>query len=373
MRGSRDTAGRDRIRRKRVVVPGLAALEDRVVLSAAVAEVEIHYLRAIDHLNGMLQKHVSQVSTTLTRQASGLESQLETALGRSSALMSRGSAADVQKASTEIATATARAQARVDQLVARVQKQDTAFTASFDRQLAGVTGKYGKLSATLRSANPYFQGEFDNALNAINGLLQSEAQGTQGTVQSATSMVSAAVVQSRTAATPAVSVADVARTELATASQAQLASDRAAIANFENEYQSSFNPLRDELAAIASAELPPIELGSHGTVTGPDHGHGTRPGTINGTGTGTVTFTGEVGAEGTTGTGTGDETGVGGTGGTGTGTGTTTITGGGTNTTGVGSTVTAGNGANGNGVGSTTGTTGTTTSATGTSNTNGSP
>jgi hypothetical protein len=346
-------------KRKRTSAIAVESLEDRVVLSAAVAEVEIQYLRAINHLDGILQGHVNRVTSTLTRQVSRLDAQYEATLSRTASRMNSGSVAEVQKARVDLS----RASARVDQLVVKVDQQDNVFTASFDRQFAGVTGRYGRLNATIRSANPYFQATFQGALNSINGTVAAEAQGAQAAVQGTTSLVDAAIAQAGTAGTPAVSVADVASSQLAVDSQAQVSAARASLAQFRNLFYSIFTPLRAEMAAIASAQLPPIRLAGGGIGTG--HSHGSSNQGSSGTGTGTVTFTGLPGAEGTTGTGNGDEDGVGGTGSTGAGSGTTTIDGTSTDTTGVGATITASNGGNGNnGVGASTGTAGTTTTGT---------
>jgi hypothetical protein len=53
----------------------------------------------------------------------------------------------------------------------------------------------------------------------------------------------------------------VAAGQVADTAESQLASERAAVARFWERYYSSFNPLRAERAAIASAQLPPVHLG----------------------------------------------------------------------------------------------------------------
>ncbi len=219
----------------------------------------------------------------------------------------------------------------------------------------------------LRSANPYFQKFFQQALTVAGDTLNSEAKAAQANVQDTTALVAGVTPEASTSGvSPAAAVIQAASAHIASARQVQQSTDQAALDRYQGEYYVSFNPLRAALAAVASSELPPVHLGG-GRVTGPQGNSGQNSG-INGTGTGTVTFTGVVGAEGTTGTGNGLASGVAGTGGSGNspGTGTTTITGDGTSTTGTGTTVTAGNGANGNGVGSTTGASGTGTSGTGT-------
>ncbi len=361
MFGMRHPKRRDEKRQRESAIV-VESLEDRVVLSAAVAEVEIQYLRAINHVNGLLQGHVNRVTSTLTRQVSRLDAQYEATLSRTASRMESGSVVQVQKARVDLSRATARVDAKVDQLLVKVDQQDNAFTASFDRKLAGVTGRYGRLNATVRSANPYFQSTFRGALNTINGAVAAAAQGAQAAVQDTTGLVDAAIAQAGTDGTPAVSAADVASGQLAVVSQSQVAAVQASIAQFRNQFYSTFTPYRAEMAALASAQLPPISLAGAGHGTGLDHAHGSSNKSNNGTGTGTVTFTGLPGAEGTTGSGTGDEDGVGGTGSTGAGAGTTSIDGTSTNTTGVGATITAGIvGNSNNGVGATTGTAGTTT------------
>ena len=73
--------------RRRKPVPSLAveSLENRVVLSAGAAYVEIQYLRAITHLNTLLQGRVNRIQSTLTRRVARVEAQYEGALGRSAA------------------------------------------------------------------------------------------------------------------------------------------------------------------------------------------------------------------------------------------------------------------------------------------------
>ena len=251
------------------------------MLSAAVAQVEIQYLRAINHLNSVLQGHVNQVNATLTRQVARLDCAV-----RGHARPARppgsnsGSVADVQKAQAELSRATAQVDAKVDQ--ARRQgriRQDSAFTASFDRQLASVTGRYGKLNATVKSANPYFQATFQNALNAIDGTIAAEAQGAQAAVQGTTSLVDAAIPQAATTGGPG---REPGRGRRQSTGQRQPgpASGRPGgprQASGASIY-STFTPLRAEMAAIASAQLPPVSLAGAGHGTGlMGHGSGTNP------------------------------------------------------------------------------------------------
>ena len=72
---------------------------------------------------------------------------------RSAARLNSGRVADVEKAQAEVATTT-QVDAKVDRLVAKLDQEDNGFTAGFNRQSASVTGQYGKLNATIRSANP---------------------------------------------------------------------------------------------------------------------------------------------------------------------------------------------------------------------------
>src|SRR5262249_51055254 len=147
--------------------------------------------------------------------------------------------------------------------------------------------------------------------------IPAEVQAAQGAVQSAAGPVQSAVAQAQAAgaSAQAQAKAEDAAGRLADTSSSPLAGDKAAVAQFWERYYSSFNPLRAEMAAIASMQLPPVHLGRHGVVTGPLG----RSGGINGIGTGTVLLPGFPG---------GVVSGVGGT--TGTSTGTTTSTGTGT-------------------------------------------
>lgn len=352
---------RDQKRRRPAATIAMEALEDRVVLSAAVASVEINYLRAITQLNNQLQKRANQVQTMMTRRVARADAQYEAALSRSAVRLGSDSPAMVQRAQAQVAKASARADAKINQVAATVNRQLSSFTAQFNRRLAAVTNRFGAQNRTIQGANPYFTATFKNALSAVDTGIPAEVQAAQGAVQAAAGPVQSAVAQAQTsgASAQAQAKAEAAAGQLADTSGSQLADEKAAVAQFWERYYSSFNPLRAEMAAIASMQLPPVHLG-RGTVTGPK-GQGGQSIGVNGTGTGTVTFTGLPGGDATSGSGFGIASGVGGTAGTGTGNGTTTITGNGTGTTGVGSTVTAGNGANGNGIGSTTGTAGTST------------
>lgn len=350
---------RDQKRRRPAAPIAVESLEDRVVLSAAVASVEIYYLRAITQLNNQLQKRANQIQTMMTRRVARADAQYEAALSRSAARLGSHSPVQVQRAQAQVAHASGMADAKINQVAATVHRQLGSFTAQFNRRLAAVTKRFGAQNRTIRGANPYFTASFKNALTAVDAGIPAEVQAAQGAVQATAGPVQSSVAQAQAPGATAQAQAEAAAGQLADTSGSQLAGEKAAVAQFWERYYNSFNPLRAEMAAIASMQLPPVHLGG-GTVTGPQ-GQGGQAGGINGTGTGTVTFTGLPGGDATSGTGFGIASGVGGTAGTGhgIGSGTTTITGGGTNTTGVGSTVTAGNGANGNGLGSTTGAAGT--------------
>ncbi len=356
----------DRKRRRRVQVLSVNALEDRVVPSAGAALAEIQYLRAINRLSSELLARVDHADARVTSQAVRIDAQYQAALSHSAARISAGPAQAV-RAQAEVARASARARVQVNRLTAAVAGQVNAVTAKFEHRVSNLNARFGHSSAMVRSANPYFQTFFNEALAVAGNMLNSEAHSTQAGVQATAVVVAGGTPQAATlsGARPA-AVAQAASAHLADARQAQRAADRAAFDRFRGEYYVSFNPLRDAVAAVASSELPPVHLGG-GRVTGPKGQSGLRPG-VNLTGSGTVTFTGEVGADSTSGSGLGLASGVGGSAGVGNapGTGTTTITGSGTGTTGTGATVTAGNGANGNGIGATTGAAGTSTGVTGT-------
>jgi hypothetical protein len=356
---------RDQKRRRLAAPMAMESLEDRVVPSAAVAAVEIQYLRAMTQLNSLLQRRANQIQATMTRRVARADAQYVAALNRSASRLGGGSPAQAQQAQAQVARASAAADAKINQVAATVHRQLGAFTGQFNRKLAAVTNRFGALNRTIQGANPYFTATFKNALSAVDTGIPAEVQAAQDAVQAASAPVQSAVAQAQSAGGPAQAQAnaEAAAGRLAETSDAQLAGEKAAVAQFWERYYSSFNPLRAEMAAIASMQLPPVRLGG-GSVTGPQ-GQGGRSGgnnTVNGTGTGTVTFTGIPGGDATSGTGFGSASGVSGTAGTGNnaGTGTTTITGNGPGTTGVGSTVTSGDGANGTGIGSTTGVTGTT-------------
>jgi cytochrome c556 len=354
---------------RRAATIALESLEDRVVLTAGAASVEIQYLRAINHVNSLLQRRVGQIQGMLIRGVARADQQYAGTLARAAARLGVGPA-QARTARVEVARATATAENKTDRVVGQADGQIGRFTAQFDHRLASVTSRFGKLSAVIRGANPYFAADFKNALTGIDTGIPAEGQAAQATVQAATGPVQSAVAQAATSGASAEAQAEAAAGELADASGSQLAGERAAVAEFWDRYYSAFNPLRAEMAAIASAQLPPVHL-RRGVVTGPE-GNGGRTG-INGTGPRTQTFVGIPGGVVTTGLGfgfSGDITGIGGLGngstgtvgtgtvstgtvGTGTGTGTTTLTG--TGTTGVGATGTAGNGANSNSIGSTTG------------------
>ena len=121
-----------------------------------------------------------------------------------------------------------------------------------------MTGRFGRLNRTIRAANPYFAANFKNALAAVNAGLPGEVQAAQETLQAASGPVQSAVAQAGTTGASAEAAAG----RLADASSTQLASEQAAVAQFWDRYYSSFNPLRAEMAAIASAELPPSTSGA---------------------------------------------------------------------------------------------------------------
>lgn len=356
----------DRKRQRRAQVLSVNSLEDRVVPSAAAALADIQYLRAINRLSGELLARVDHANARVTSQVVRIDGQYQGALAHSAARLSAGPAQAV-RAQAEVARASAQAQVRVDRLAASVAGQVNAVTNGFEHRVASLNGRFGHSSAMVRSANPYFQTFFQEALTVAGDTLNSEARSAQAGVQATAAVVAGATPQAATTsgARPAGAVAQAASAHIVDARQAQRAADQAALDRFRSAYYVSFNPLRDALAAVASSELPPVHLGG-GRVTGPKGQSGLRPG-INLTGSGTVTFTGEVGADSTSGSGRGLASGVAGSAGVGNlpGSGTTTITGNGTGTTGTGATITAGNGANGNGIGATTGAAGTSTGVTG--------
>jgi len=360
------------------------SLEHRVVPTAAAAAVDIQYLRAITHLNTLMQSRVNQIQTMLTRRVARADARFEAALGRTAARLGGGPPAVAQQAQTELSRATGTTDGRLSRVARQADGQIRRFTAGFNRQIAGVLGRFDRANRSVRAANPYFAAQFHNALAAIDAGIPAEGQAAQETVRAAAAPVQSAVTQ---AATPeAQATVEAAADRVADTSGAQLAGEKAAVRLFWERYYSSFNPLRAEMAAIASAQLPPVHLGP-GTVTGPLGKSGGRRG-INGTGASTVPFTGILGIagtiNGTTGTGTTGfgTTGVGttgfgttglgttglgttglgttstgttGLGTTGTGAGLGAGTGSGTNSTGGGTNGTAGNGANGNGIGASTG------------------
>jgi hypothetical protein len=301
-----------RTKRRRAAAIAIEPLEDRVVLTAAVAHLEIQYLRAINHLNGLLQRRVNQVQTMLARRSARIDAQYEGALDRSAQRMG-GGPAQAREAQVAPSRSTAAADSRISQVVTDVDRQLGGLTATFNRRLADVTGHFGQLNRTIRGANPYFQAFFRNALAAVDGGIAGEAQAAQGALQAASGPLESAAAQAGTSGASAQAHAQAASSQLAATGEAQRAADRAAVARFWDEYYSSFNPLRAEMAAIASAQLPPVHLGG-GRVTGPQ---GPRTGNnrgINGTGTGTITGTpGAVGTgtnlldTGTTGTGVGTQ------------------------------------------------------------------
>jgi hypothetical protein len=54
------------------------SLEDRAVLTAGAAAVEIQYLRAINHLNTLLQRRVTQIQSMLTARVAGVPNRFGT-------------------------------------------------------------------------------------------------------------------------------------------------------------------------------------------------------------------------------------------------------------------------------------------------------
>ncbi len=336
-------------------------LESRVVLTAglAAARPEIDYLRAVTHLNEILQRRVAQIQNMLTRRVGRADARFVAVLDRTAPRLETGGP-QVAQAQVRLARASAQASEQVDSAASQADRQMGRFASTFHAQISSVSARFGHQGALLRTAIPDFNANFHNALTAINTGVPAEGRQAQETVQAAAGGAQAAAE----AATPDSSAgtrAEAAAGQLAASAGSQLASEEAVVSRFWAEYYASFNPLRAELAAIASEQLPPVHL-RPGRITGPLGHSGGKIG-INGTGTGTVTFTGLPGGDATTGSGFGIASGVNGTGSAGnaTGSGTTTISGaGGGDTTGVGSTITAGNGANGNGIGSTGGAVGTT-------------
>ena len=80
----------DEGRRKPAARIAVESLEDRMVLTAGAAAVEIQYLRAISHLNTVLQRGVNQIQAMMTRRVAGADAQYETALSRSAARLGSG-------------------------------------------------------------------------------------------------------------------------------------------------------------------------------------------------------------------------------------------------------------------------------------------
>ena len=68
---------RDERKRKRAATIAVESLEDRVVLTAGAAAVEIQYLRAINHLNTVLQRRVNQIQTMMTRRVARADARYE--------------------------------------------------------------------------------------------------------------------------------------------------------------------------------------------------------------------------------------------------------------------------------------------------------
>src|SRR5262249_55036232 len=188
-------------------------------------------------------------------------------------------------------------ESRIDRVVAKVDRNLGGFTAALPRQLAQISRHYGQLNPPLPRAHHHFRGFFRHTLAAVDGGIAGEAQAAQGTLQATTGPVRSAVEQAGTSGASAQAQAQAAPGQLADDDEAQRAADQAAVARFWDRYYSSFNPLRAEMAAIASAQSPSVHL-SRGRVTGPQgHRTGNHRG-INGTGTGTVTFTGLPGGAG---------------------------------------------------------------------------
>ena len=261
-------------KRKRAAAIAIESLEDRVVLTAGAASVEIQYLRAINHLNSLLQRRVNQIQAMLTRRVAHVDAQYEAALTRSAARLG-GGPAEVRTARAQLARSTATADAKINSVVGGADRQVGRFTASFDRQLAGVTGRFGRLNGTIRRANPYFAANFHNTLAAIDAGIPAEGQAAQGAVQGGDGPGRVRGRAGRYVRGRGRPQAAAAAGSLAETSESQVASEKAAVAQFWDRYYSSFNPLRAEMAAIASALLPPVHLG-RGTVTGP-LGHGAQP------------------------------------------------------------------------------------------------
>jgi hypothetical protein len=248
-------------------------LEYCIAPTAGVAYLEVQYLRAINRLNGLLQRRANQVQAMLMHRSDRIDARYEGALSRSAARLVGGSA-QAREARVSLARSQVAAESRIDRVVAKVDRNLGGSTAAFDRQLANITGHYGKLNPTIRSANPYFRGFFRNALAAVDGGIAGEAQATQGTLQATTGPVRSAVEQAGTSGASA--QAQAASGQLAADDEAQRAADQAAVARFWDRYYSSFNPLRAEMAAIASAQLPPVHL-SRGRVTGPQSRAADKP------------------------------------------------------------------------------------------------
>ncbi len=190
-------------KRKRAAAIAIESLEDRVVLTAGAASVEIQYLRAINHLNSLLQRRVDQIQAMLTRRVAHVRRAVRGALTRSAARLG-GGPAEVRTARAQLARSTATADAKINSVVGGADRQVGRFTASFDRQLAGVTGRFGRLNGTIRRANPYFAANFHNTLAAIDAGIPAEGQAAQGAVQGATAPVESAVAQAGTSEAEAV-------------------------------------------------------------------------------------------------------------------------------------------------------------------------
>ncbi len=273
MFGMRHPEKRDE-KRQRASAIAVESLEDRVVLSAAVAEVEIQYLRAINHLNGILQGHVNQVTSTLTRQVSRLDAQYE-------ATLSRTALADEQRQRRGSPEGPGRSVASVGpgQRQGRPgRRQGGSARQRVHRRLRPQARRRHRPVRQAQRHDPERQPLLPVHVpgRAERGQWHGRGRGpgAQAAVQGTTSLVDAAIAQAGTAGTPAVSVADVASSQLAVVSQAQVAAVQASLAQFRNQFYSTFTPMRAEMAALASAQLPPISLGGAGHGTGLRHGHG---------------------------------------------------------------------------------------------------
>ncbi len=99
--------GRTRKRERRAVGLSVDSLEDRVVLSAAVANVEIQYLRAINRLSSQLQAKVEHANAQLTQQAVRIDAQYQSELAKSASQLAGGTA-DARGAGRGIASLGAR-------------------------------------------------------------------------------------------------------------------------------------------------------------------------------------------------------------------------------------------------------------------------